>query len=153
MPACCQRPPAPGTFGCRSASPPWARSRDRAPLPAIGQVDGFDHILCCAWRGDNAGPHSPHEMRNVTGRVRAAFPGARVRASTFDAFVEPLARALAADASLQLPVVTDEARPDRPLRLPGPPTRPARRAGSGAVHWQLVACPAPWCQIAVVALP
>lgn len=28
------------------------------------QVRGFDHVLCCAWRGDNAGPHSPEEARS-----------------------------------------------------------------------------------------
>ncbi len=79
-------------------------------------------------------------MRNITGRVRAVFPGAQVRASTFDAFVEPLARALAADASLQLPVVTDEARhlPASRTNL----TRPARRASGGAVHGQQPARPA-----------
>ena len=27
------------------------------------QVRGFGHVLCCAWRGDNAGPHSPQEVR------------------------------------------------------------------------------------------
>ncbi len=47
-------------------------------------------------------------MRNILGLVRKGFPGAHVKASTFDAFVEPLADAVA--AGLALPVVTAEVK-------------------------------------------
>jgi hypothetical protein len=40
-------------------------------------------------------------------RVRRQFPGARVQASTFDAFLLPLAQAVR--EGLELPVVTHEA--------------------------------------------
>jgi hypothetical protein len=26
------------------------------------QADGFDHVLCGAWRSDNLGPHAPDEV-------------------------------------------------------------------------------------------
>lgn len=50
----------------------------------------------------------PSQVRNILGRVRKDFPGAHVKASTFDAFVEPLADAVA--AGLALPVVTKEVK-------------------------------------------
>ena len=55
-------------------------------------------------------PHSPPrpetQVRNVLAGVRRQFPGAAVRASTFDAFVGPLSAAVA--SGLRLPVVTQE---------------------------------------------
>ena len=26
-------------------------------------TEGLGHVLCCAWKGDNAGPHSAEEVR------------------------------------------------------------------------------------------
>lgn len=74
------------------------------------QVDGFNHVLCCAWKSDNAGPHTPIEVMNIMRRVRKSFPGAEVKASTFDAFVAPLYEAaLPGNAhGLELPVLSAE---------------------------------------------
>lgn len=48
------------------------------------------------------------QVRDIMKRVRMQFPGADVLASTFDAFVLPLANAVR--SGLKLPVVTQEVR-------------------------------------------
>ena len=47
---------------------------------------GFEHALCCAWRNDNAGPHTVDEVLDVYKRVSAYWPDAHVSDSNFDAF-------------------------------------------------------------------
>ncbi|KAI8469213.1 MAG: hypothetical protein J3K34DRAFT_459474 [Monoraphidium minutum] len=70
------------------------------------KAEGFDHILCVSWRDDNGGPPaSPSEAQAVFAAVRAAWPGARVAASTLDEYASAL---LAAAPRLALPVVTGE---------------------------------------------
>ena len=64
---------------------------------------GWETALCFAWRGDNAGPAEPEEVKADFATLRSEFPGADVFASTFDAFVAELAV-----APLDLPVVTEE---------------------------------------------
>ena len=50
---------------------------------------GGRHILCFSWRSDNQGPfEDPADVMRVFDAARAAFPGADVKASTFDAFVK-----------------------------------------------------------------
>lgn len=54
-------------------------------------ASGGRHILCFSWRGTNAGPlPDPDAVLAVHAQARAAFPGAAVRASTFEAFVDAL---------------------------------------------------------------
>jgi hypothetical protein len=65
---------------------------------------GGRDILCFSWRGDNAGPfEDPDDVIRVFETSRAAFPGATVRASTFEAFVDRLEKHAA-----ELEVVTGE---------------------------------------------
>lgn len=72
-------------------------------------VDGYGRALCVAWRGDNAGPPSASEVRAVFALLRREWPGADIRASTFDDFVAPLLEGLASGAiTTQLPTVTAE---------------------------------------------
>jgi hypothetical protein len=48
-------------------------------------------ILCFSWRGTNAGPfRDPDDVLRVFAQARAAFPGATVKASTLEAFVDAL---------------------------------------------------------------
>ncbi len=65
------------------------------------------------------------QVRDIMKRVRMQFPGADVLASTFDAFVLPLAKAVR--GGLQLPVVIQEARPSFPDALRSTPSSPADR--------------------------
>ena len=52
---------------------------------------GGRHILCFSWRGTNAGPlPDPDAVLEVHAQARRAFPGADVRASTLEAFVDAL---------------------------------------------------------------
>ena len=69
-------------------------------------LQGFSHVLCVSWRDDNGGPPaSPQEALAIFAAVRAAWPGARVVASTLDDYLQEL---LAAAPGLDLPVVTSE---------------------------------------------
>ncbi len=68
---------------------------------------GGGEALCAAWRGDNAGAHSPAEVRAIFDALRRRWPAAEVRASDFDAFAAPLAAAARA-GEVSLPVVTAE---------------------------------------------
>jgi hypothetical protein len=47
---------------------------------------GLEHALCCAWKNDNAGPHTVEEVLAIYERVGGYWPGARVSDSNFDAF-------------------------------------------------------------------
>ncbi|KAK9815327.1 hypothetical protein WJX72_001843 [[Myrmecia] bisecta] len=69
------------------------------------QADGFDHALCCAWRGDNAGPPDVDEVLRVWAKVQGNFPGAQVLASGFDDFMTPFLEAV---PQLRLPIITQE---------------------------------------------
>lgn len=66
-------------------------------------------------------------------RVRRQFPGAHVQASTFDAFLLPLARAVR--GGLELPVVTQEASPGSLSDAHGDPESPL--CASHTVFWEL----------------
>ncbi|KAF8062055.1 hypothetical protein HT031_004315 [Scenedesmus sp. PABB004] len=70
------------------------------------QAPGLEHVLCTSWRNDNAGPPlTVLEPLRVYDLLRAEWPGARVAASSFDAFVDAV---LAAAPTLNLTVVTGE---------------------------------------------
>lgn len=67
-------------------------------------VPGLSHALAYDWRGDNAGPPtSVSEVKSSFDTVRKAFPGAKVIASTLDAFASELEKVKDA-----LPLVTGE---------------------------------------------
>lgn len=67
-------------------------------------VEGFNQALCWAFRTDNSGPPmSIDEVFQNTNVIQSQFPGARVHASTFDAFVAQLQT-----VAHRLPVVTSE---------------------------------------------
>ena len=52
---------------------------------------GAQDILCFSWRGDNTGPfEDPRDVLQLFAKAREVFPGATVRASTFDAFAKKL---------------------------------------------------------------
>ena len=51
---------------------------------------GFEHAMCCAWRNDNAGPHSVGEVLAIYETVGAYWPGASVSDSNLDAFTSRL---------------------------------------------------------------
>lgn len=67
------------------------------------EISGFDPVLHIAFTNDNKGPHTPEQAAKVFADLRAKYPGARVIASTLNAYAEELwaARQL-------LPVVTAE---------------------------------------------
>lgn len=64
---------------------------------------GMKDALYFAFTLDNRGPHTPESVRGVFADVRAAFPGARIIASTMDAFAEKLW-----EVKNRLPVVEGE---------------------------------------------
>ncbi|KAK9837747.1 hypothetical protein WJX74_004142 [Apatococcus lobatus] len=66
---------------------------------------GMQDVLCMSWKQDNAGPPDANEVRDIFKRVREGFPGAEVKASTFDAYSKKLTEAA---PQLDLPVVTGE---------------------------------------------
>ena len=71
-------------------------ARDGLLCDCVG-VEGLDHALCYSWRGDNYGPAGPNETERNFALFGAAFPNARVAASTLDAFFQrllPLAHTL-----------------------------------------------------------
>jgi hypothetical protein len=71
--------------------------------PKFNETAGRD-ILCFSWRGTNAGPfRDPDEVLQVFAQARAAFPGAKVKASTLETFVDALE-----PHTGRLPVVTGE---------------------------------------------
>jgi hypothetical protein len=64
--------------------------QDCVHSPADPETGGRD-ILCFSWRGDNSGPfEDPSQVMAIFAKAREGFPGATVRASTFDAFVREL---------------------------------------------------------------
>eukprot|EP00884_Botryococcus_braunii_P018962 jgi/Botrbrau1/574/Bobra.0010s0040.1 len=69
------------------------------------KAKGFKHVLCAAWKGDNAGPHDVREVDNIFNITRTNFPNADVFASTFDNYTQQLVEAA---PGLDLPTVTDE---------------------------------------------
>ena len=47
-------------------------------------AEGLGHVLCCAWKDDNAGPHTPDEVRSVKASIsRSAGVKSRVMADTY----------------------------------------------------------------------
>jgi hypothetical protein len=68
------------------------------------RFQGLSHVLCWAFRTDNSGPpESVAEVQNQFDIARWQFPGARVIASTYDAFVSELSK-----VAPSLPVDTHE---------------------------------------------
>jgi hypothetical protein len=68
------------------------------------KADGLGPVLCVSWNDDNAGPPaSPADVAKIYAAVRASWPGARVVASTLEAYGREL---LAAAPGLDLPVLT-----------------------------------------------
>ncbi|KAK9917700.1 hypothetical protein WJX75_007317 [Coccomyxa subellipsoidea] len=78
------------------------------PVDGLGEcvtVEGFDDVLCMAWKSDNAGPHDVGEVLNVFNITETNFPEADVHVSTLDAFFGALVDAA---PHLNLSVVTGE---------------------------------------------
>lgn len=69
----------------------------------VASVPGLDEALAFAHTGDNCGPQSADQIREGHGQIRKQFPGARVVASTLDAFATALL-----PLKKQFPVVTHE---------------------------------------------
>lgn len=53
-------------------------------------LEGLDEGIVFAHTGDNNGPQSPEQIVEQFARLRERFPGARIRASTMDAFAAAL---------------------------------------------------------------
>lgn len=69
-------------------------------------ASGLDTVLCCAWRGDNAGPHSIDEIEAIYAQLHDQFPEAEtIEAGTLDDFIAVVQSAL---PELDLPVFTGE---------------------------------------------
>lgn len=71
---------------------------------------GLNHVLCCAWKGDNEGPHSPDEVVAIFDAVQRQFPmvlRGKIVASDFDAFMREVLEANKA-GKLYLPVIEQE---------------------------------------------
>ncbi|AZN43147.1 DUF5054 domain-containing protein [Paenibacillus albus] len=66
-------------------------------------VEGFDEVMVFAHTGDNCGPPTAADIRQLFKQLAVQFPGAVVQASTMDAFAEKLL------AHKELfPIVTEE---------------------------------------------
>ena len=80
-------------------------SRDGVLCDCVG-VEGFDEVLCYAWKGDNYGPAGVNETIATFKVFRARYPNATIIASTPDAWFNRID----ANASLRasLPVVDQE---------------------------------------------
>eukprot|EP00049_Salpingoeca_infusionum_P003197 m.64385 g.64385 ORF g.64385 m.64385 type:complete len:732 (+) comp12011_c0_seq2:41-2236(+) len=70
-------------------------------------IDGFDHILCPDYAGDNQGPKSITEILGDWDTIMNEFPGATVIPSTFDTYVAELE-----SFKGKLPVLMDEEMAD-----------------------------------------
>ncbi|WIA20109.1 hypothetical protein OEZ85_005961 [Tetradesmus obliquus] len=69
---------------------------------------GFKHALCVSWRNDNLGPpETLEELQTMFAVARQQWPGATVKASSLDAYLEQLSGAVEA-GEIKLPVVTGE---------------------------------------------
>lgn len=69
----------------------------------ILKVEGLDEVLYIAHTGDNQGPPSKEDIKEVFERLQIQYPGANVQSSTLDEFAYSVLR-----IREQLPVVTDE---------------------------------------------
>ena len=72
-------------------------------LDSMVIVPGMEQALAFAIRGDNSGPPGVDEVKRNFATLNALFPGAKIVASGYDAFVEHLV-----NFKSQLPVYTDE---------------------------------------------
>jgi hypothetical protein len=66
-------------------------------------VDGLDEAIAFAHTGDNLGPQSPEQIRDVFNHMRSRFPSASIIASTMDAFAARLI-----SVKDRLPILTNE---------------------------------------------
>jgi hypothetical protein len=66
-------------------------------------VDGLDEAIAFAHTGDNLGPQTPEQVKEIFSKMQAQFPRTQITASTMDAFA---ARLLSVKDSL--PVITEE---------------------------------------------
>ncbi|MFD6055981.1 DUF5054 domain-containing protein [Agromyces sp. NPDC060279] len=80
----------------------YARSYGATEL-GLAVAPGGEHALHLAHTGDNFGPPSADDVESLFARLQAAYPGARVIASTLDAFGAELRSRRGS-----LPVVTEE---------------------------------------------
>lgn len=69
----------------------------------ITELPGTDKLLCFAMTGDNQGPQTPDDIRAFYEKLRADYPGAKIRSTDLNEVAEIL---LAADPAL--PVVDSE---------------------------------------------
>lgn len=67
------------------------------------QVDGLKDVLVFAHTGDNCGPPSKETIQIEFEKLRKKFPGAKIQASTLDAFAKKLIQ-----VKEKLPVLTEE---------------------------------------------
>jgi hypothetical protein len=100
----CRPPQVPPMFRWRSPSgTEVVVMYQNGSYGGVQACPGSDAVLAFAHQGDNAGPPTTEAVLAAHARLREAFPGHRVVASTMDAFAQD---ALA--AADHLPVVTDE---------------------------------------------
>ncbi|EGD78368.1 hypothetical protein PTSG_09435 [Salpingoeca rosetta] len=66
-------------------------------------IDGFDHVLCPDYKGDNEGPWSVIEVLQHWKQLKKEFPGATIVPSSFDSYFEILE-----SVKHRLPVITQE---------------------------------------------
>jgi hypothetical protein len=69
----------------------------------ISQIAGLREVLVFAHTGDNCGPPSADDIRQQFADLAGQFPGAKIKASTLDAFAAQLLT-----IKDQLPIVTEE---------------------------------------------
>lgn len=73
----------------------------------IARHPQLNHVLAMEWKTDNTGPHTVQEAMQVYQLLRSQFNGAKVFASTFDAFVD-VVETLEQKGKVQLERVTAE---------------------------------------------
>eukprot|EP00055_Hartaetosiga_balthica_P011906 m.55775 g.55775 ORF g.55775 m.55775 type:complete len:723 (+) comp7771_c0_seq1:40-2208(+) len=67
------------------------------------EVEGFDHILCPDYKGDNAGPWGVADILDHWAQLEKEYPNATIIPSTYDTYFS-----LLASVKDQLPVITQE---------------------------------------------
>jgi len=101
-PASC-RPDVPRLFRWQAASGEELLVNYAGNYGEAVEVDGLQEVLLFAHTGDNCGPPSAAEIRQQFEQIAKRYPGARVQASTMDAFAVHLEQ-----VRHTLPVVREE---------------------------------------------
>ncbi|ANE45228.1 hypothetical protein SY83_01540 [Paenibacillus swuensis] len=96
-------PSVPSVFRWRAADGSEVVVNYAGNYGEVLQIEGLKDVLVFAHTGDNHGPPGPDEIRQQFRELQEQFPGAKVRASTMDAFAAKLL-----ELKENLPVVTEE---------------------------------------------